>query len=244
MGIDIIVLLVVVLPGFAALSIRNKTAAPKTPRKLAGLRESVACICNGVPIIAIALLIAYVCFGVRTMDQLISMFHTVGNVIVGLAILSSITAVYGLAWGTISNRLEKTQSERSDAKTKQGRFFLRDATTSWEAFMPLHKPQKYVEVNLNGATVKGFTQNRSTGDENEMALILEGPERVFEGYIKPKLELKPDQESKLKARLKLELKNARPDETYINIDKNVIIHSYNLDGYDKAISEITGSTGE
>jgi hypothetical protein len=218
MGIDIIVLLVVVLPGFAALFIRNQIALPVPKKKQSELKEVLRGLLNGIPIITALLMWITFKDGIQTVERLKAALEEMPRIISWLLITLAITILYGLAWGGLACVYARVKLWWIDWKTEHGHY-AQNERTCWETFMTSEGRARYVNVIIGDKKNSGFIKDTAFGDEEDGELILMIPEQI-EQY----------------SALNDSLKKARINEIYVNANKHIVIESYDLTDFN-AVSE-------
>lgn len=210
---DIIYILIFILPGIIAEKISYYFDIPDDKK-----RSEFGDIVNGIllsmPIVSITFLIIFLIKGFKTIQQYINKFNDVKYLFLFVALILFISIVMGIFKGLISKPITDLINKFRD---KIGKIKI-DNETCWRKMFLDDTESHYLEITINGKEHKGFTKYCSLPNESKSMVL----------YIPEELDDYPEYIDKIK----------KVRQTYIDLEKNIVIKDYDIKEYKAFINEL------
>lgn len=207
---NIIVVLLFIIPGIIARRVYYLFDYPSETEK-SDFMKMVSGVLNSLPIIFICSLIFACILKVKSLIEFMGYFDN----LIFIATFVLFTAILSIAYGYILARTRRMRLNIINNQRKKLDKMQLNEGTLWRDFILEKNKARYLEIQMNGQTYKGFAGGFSTPDEN-MALILE-LDTWFDEY-----------------------ENFNPEElfkkvtrTYFDIERNVVIKDCDMSEYNK-----------
>lgn len=211
---NIIAILLFIIPGVIAEKISNRMDMPGN-RNTSDFGELVNGILLSIPIIAT---VGYVISRVEKIDNIpmfIGKFNEVNFILVFLLATVSAAIILGILKGLLK---DKVINVVNFIRKKIFKKMDIDDKCCWRKMFLDESDSKYIEITVNGETLKGYTKSYSLpGDEKE--LIISTPIE-WDDY--------PD----------IEQKFTKVRKIYINMEKNIIIKEFDQEDYKAYCEEL------
>jgi hypothetical protein len=213
---DIIIMLLFIIPGYISMEICIWLTAHNKSKKME-LKELARIIFWSCPIVFVSGFIFSRWFHVFQLPNIIKYLNHISYLMGFSVIVTIVSIIFGILGGIIKEPWFTWINWIRKNKLKK--YTINLTASNWEEFFGTGYGAHYLEIIKDGKVIaKGFDKSFSFSDEGR-ELILDIPE-TWKDY--------PDIESKF----------TKINQTYVELDKSIIVNDYDLTEYKKFVQEL------